>query len=78
MRLPICPLPAARPVGDACVSWGSLLLRPTGLTISLADAGRVQQLVDNWAAGQPQVSSERARAHEACVKHRTNGTKPPA
>ncbi|KAG2444543.1 hypothetical protein HXX76_001289 [Chlamydomonas incerta] len=49
------PLIYTPTVGDACLSWGSLLPRPTGLTISLADAGRVQALVDNWAAGQPQA-----------------------
>ncbi|GIL54312.1 hypothetical protein Vafri_9873 [Volvox africanus] len=49
------PLIYTPTVGDACLAWGSLLPRPTGLTISLADAGRVQQLVDNWATGQPQA-----------------------
>ncbi|GLC34920.1 hypothetical protein PLESTM_000254200 [Pleodorina starrii] len=50
--LPLIYTPA---VGDACLAWGSLLPRPTGLSISLGDAGRVARLVDNWAAGQPQA-----------------------
>ncbi|GIL74082.1 hypothetical protein Vretimale_4958 [Volvox reticuliferus] len=49
------PLIYTPTVGDACLAWGSLLPRPTGLTISLKDAGRVQQLVENWATGQPQA-----------------------
>jgi hypothetical protein len=42
-------------VGDACSRWGSLLPRPTGLYLSLADAGRVAQRLAVWAQAQPQV-----------------------
>ena len=47
------PLIYTPTVGDACLAWGSLLPRPTGLCIPITAAGRVQSLVDDWH--QPQV-----------------------
>ncbi|KAG2500529.1 hypothetical protein HYH03_001306 [Edaphochlamys debaryana] len=49
------PLIYTPTVGDACLAWGSLLPRPTGLSISLEQAGRAGELVANWAEGQPQA-----------------------
>lgn len=42
------PLVYTPTVGDACQQWGSLILRPQGLYISLNDAGKVAERVAEW------------------------------
>lgn len=45
------PLVYTPTIGDACMQWGTLMLRPPGLYVSLEDLGRVDELVQHW----PQV-----------------------
>lgn len=47
--LPIVYTPG---VGDACLNWGRLKKRPTGLTLKLADAGSVAAKMKKYAAGR--------------------------
>jgi len=44
----VLPVAYTPTIGAACLAWGSLLVRPPALYVSLEDAGRVRQLVDAW------------------------------
>ena len=43
-------------VGDACLRFGTLSPRPPGLYVSIADAGRVPSLVQNWPSSDVRVA----------------------
>jgi malate dehydrogenase (oxaloacetate-decarboxylating)(NADP+) len=44
----LLPLVYTPTIGDACLQWGTLMPRPTGLYISLRDRGRVRELLMQW------------------------------
>jgi len=44
----VLPLIYTPTVGEACQRWSELTVHPRGLTISLADLGRVHELLGNW------------------------------
>eukprot|EP00192_Tetraselmis_astigmatica_P006757 CAMPEP_0117655880 /NCGR_PEP_ID=MMETSP0804-20121206/4511_1 /TAXON_ID=1074897 /ORGANISM="Tetraselmis astigmatica, Strain CCMP880" /LENGTH=701 /DNA_ID=CAMNT_0005462253 /DNA_START=74 /DNA_END=2179 /DNA_ORIENTATION=+ len=50
------PLVYTPTVGDACLHWGDLLLRPAGLYISARDAGRVAQRLASWPADDVSIA----------------------
>lgn len=39
-------------IGDACLNWGVLLPRPTGLYVSLRDRGNVSALLNHWPSDE--------------------------
>lgn len=64
--LPIVYTPT---VADACLIWGTLIPRPSGLYISATDAGSVDAVTANWP--QQQVTME-ASPGMYCVAGATN------
>lgn len=46
------PLVYTPTIGDACLNWGTLIPRPTGLYVSATDAGQVDALLANWPQQQ--------------------------
>jgi hypothetical protein len=73
------PLVYTPTIGDACLNWGTLIPRPTGLYVSATDAGQVDALLANWPQQQVgavpahrlhRVAYKRlAETQEDCCKH---------
>jgi malate dehydrogenase (oxaloacetate-decarboxylating)(NADP+) len=69
----LMPIVYTPTIADACLTWGSLLPRPTGLYISAADAGRVAAVLQHWQSeevwGTAAPECTHAMHAAACTKH---------
>ncbi|WIA13414.1 hypothetical protein OEZ85_006994 [Tetradesmus obliquus] len=52
----LLPLVYTPTIGAACLAWGSLLPRPTGLYITSADRGKVDQVLQHWPSDEVRIA----------------------
>ncbi|KAF6257169.1 hypothetical protein COO60DRAFT_1702001 [Scenedesmus sp. NREL 46B-D3] len=52
----LLPLVYTPTIGDACLAWGSLLPRPTGLYITSNDRGKVDQVLQHWPSDEVRLA----------------------
>ncbi|WIA33562.1 hypothetical protein OEZ86_006686 [Tetradesmus obliquus] len=52
----LLPLVYTPTIGAACLAWGRLLPRPTGLYITSADRGKVDQVLQHWPSDEVRIA----------------------